>query len=77
MVTSFRHDHRVQTSRQCVNGPLDRDPGLIPSGDWTKHVQKQFQNRWGLAGHHRRDGRAESAEQIVPVPLLRRFWNCF
>ncbi|MCI0333588.1 MAG: hypothetical protein L0228_10240 [Planctomycetes bacterium] len=26
-------------------------------------------NRRGLAGHHRRDGRAESAEQNVPVPL--------
>jgi serine/threonine protein kinase len=24
---------------------------------------------WGLAGHHRGDGRAESAEQKVPVPL--------
>jgi phosphoglycolate phosphatase-like HAD superfamily hydrolase len=28
------------------------------------------QNCRGLAGHHRRDGRAESSEQNVPVPLF-------
>jgi hypothetical protein len=27
-------------------------------------------DQWGLAGHHRRDGRAESAEQNVPARFL-------
>ncbi len=33
------------------------------------------QNRRGLAGHHRGDGRAESSEQNVPVPLSSAGWE--
>ena len=35
--------------------------------DWLRTCNTQ--NPRGLAGHHRRDGRAESSEQNVPVPL--------
>ncbi len=39
-------------------------PGFFVTGNLYRP-----KNTRGLAGHHRRDGRAESAEQNVPVPL--------
>jgi uncharacterized protein YqjF (DUF2071 family) len=42
-------------------------PALAPND--TLEYAWRSPRRWGLAGHHRRDGRAESSEQKVPVPL--------
>ncbi len=49
--------------------PLDFGRRLKELRDQVESPGNDAQNRRGLAGHHRRDGRAESSVQNVPVPL--------
>ncbi|MCI0335737.1 MAG: substrate-binding domain-containing protein [Planctomycetes bacterium] len=47
---------------------VDQEAPFVSRGDDSGTHQREIEI-WGLAGHHRRDGRAESSEQKVPVPL--------
>ncbi|HVT30592.1 MAG TPA: M56 family metallopeptidase, partial [Lacipirellulaceae bacterium] len=53
-----------------IEGQHDRR--LAQFAQSSEQIVPVPQNDRGLAGHHRRDGRAESAEQNVPVPLAER-----
>ncbi len=50
----------------------EKKPDADPAKDKDRAASDNHGNRRGLAGHHRRDGRAESSEQNVPVPFARQ-----
>jgi hypothetical protein len=65
--TALRHGVRIESldGKPTASFPPDEPgPYLSDTGELAWYDR-------GLAGHHRRDGRAESSEQNVPVPLAR------